>query len=1114
MSENRCTILHISDLHLKSGDDFEQGVVFDPLLERVKADREGGLSPEIVVVSGDIAFEGVKEEYELAQRFLCDLAATLKLSAKEFFIVPGNHDVNRKKYRPSDKPVYGNMAECNKELEEYADDLLKGMADYFEFINTYHSHLETIKANLIPFVCTCLVSCKKKIGLVGLNSAWMCRKSSDKEEIALGEYQVKHAFKALDEKGDMDVTLCIFHHPLSWLWRRDKEIVRQYMNGKVVLTGHLHEPGGGYFHDLDGAFYQFQAGGAYQEKGSEDPWPARYHYITLDWENHQIQLDFRKFEKEKRKWVLDTGTGDDEAKRFFPFLAKPEEETKVKTPPFLPPVPGTYREWLRENYGFMDVDRFYGKGEAFPLRLPEIFVPLYAHDPFVKEGFSPAFEERFEKQKPVNIEALMVKHDLLLIQGDPGSGKTTVLKHFACSLAQGDGRDIPDFNLYNYLPFLILLKEIKKYIPQSGMYPKGEDILFKYCAQRLGSILSEKEIKEFLKAGKVAILLDGLDECDEQYRDIVTDAFCDLKLKYKGIKVIITSRPHALTGSVVRRCGDFNISILSLDMDQVKLFTNKWFTYFYPGSSGLGKKNAKAMIQEIRNHQTIGDLIPNPLMLTAVCILYHDGKELPEQRAELFRKFIGNMLYRRFPDPEEVHDFLKTLAFRMHTNNLRSADKGYVVSLLQEKLKKKEDETEKEHRRRAEKDFDQLEPKCGLLLFDNGQYSFRHLTFQEFLTAQYMVDNYSDHIKAIRPFWEEERYKEVVELFVSLLSIDHKKTANEIILDAIRNDDKPSYRKWLPAGRAMLDIYHKRRDKEVLESLKGRLFTIIKKQEEPLHFAQAGEILGWLGDPRDLKAFVKVKGGRYKLEDMGEVTLKDFEIGKYPVTNMWFEEFTKAGGYENETHWTEEGKKWLKYTKAKAPCFWDDKKYRCPNWPIVGVCWYEAVAFTNWLTNTRNDGYTYRLPIEEEWQAIAAGKEGRTYPWGNKWNPKWCNNSENKIEHPSSMGIFSNGDTLEGDKQLDEQISDLTGNVWEWTGSGYFEKRVLEDALFNEKAQELWEKEEYLESFNIYQSKKRYLPVVRGGSWSSGEDRCRCAYRDLTHPVHRNDHFGFRCARA
>ncbi|MCR4321490.1 MAG: SUMF1/EgtB/PvdO family nonheme iron enzyme [Candidatus Brocadiaceae bacterium] len=43
-----------------------------------------------------------------------------------------------------------------------------------------------------------------------------------------------------------------------------------------------------------------------------------------------------------------------------------------------------------------------------------------------------------------------------------------------------------------------------------------------------------------------------------------------------------------------------------------------------------------------------------------------------------------------------------------------------------------------------------------------------------------------------------------------------------------------------------------------------------------------------------------------------------FEIGKYPVTNQWYDEFIRAGGYENKEYWNNKGKKWLEETKINA----------------------------------------------------------------------------------------------------------------------------------------------------------------------------------------------------
>jgi predicted NACHT family NTPase len=53
------------------------------------------------------------------------------------------------------------------------------------------------------------------------------------------------------------------------------------------------------------------------------------------------------------------------------------------------------------------------------------------------------------------------------------------------------------------------------------------------------------------------------------------------------------------------------------------------------------------MITDIRQHEHISIFTQNPLLLTAMCILYNDGKRIPDQRAELYNRVIDNLIHRR-----------------------------------------------------------------------------------------------------------------------------------------------------------------------------------------------------------------------------------------------------------------------------------------------------------------------------------------------------------------------------------------------------------------------------------------------------------------------------------
>jgi len=740
-----------------------------------------------------------------------------------------------------------------------------------------------------------------------------------------------------------------------------------------------------------------------------------------------------------------------------------------------------------ENFGNMDADKLYGKGQAFPLSLPEIFIPLYCDEP----AFAKQRREKADRSESVDVETLIAQNDYLLVEGRAGSGKTTLLKHLTYCLAPPNRERFQKAGLENYLPLLIRLNEVNEFFTDpAGLHHNGinaESVLAWYFQFKMGSVLSSATAMAYIRAGKAIILLDGLDELLPKYRPTIVNAFADLRVRYKDCKLVCSGRPHGMDAAVVKRLGRRHIKILALNSQQINRFINQWFTHFYPGSSGIGRKNADAMINAIRLHPSIDQLTDTPLMLTAICILYHDGKELPEQRAELYKKFIDNLLYRRFANSERVHDYLKTLAFRMHAKGIRSADRSFATRVLQDVYKKTPEETGKTYQKRIEELFDHIEPRCGLLKYANGQYTFWHLTFQEFLTADYISDNHSDHVSAIAPFWENDWWREVVELYVSYLSIEHKKTANDVIASATGQPDKPPFKRWRLAGHAMSDIHPNRRTDEVADKVKNRMPEIMDSDATPQIRAESGEILGWLGDPKNLKEFIPISAGKYPL-GLGERFINAFEIAKYPVANVWFAEFVAAGGYDKPDCWCDKGRKWLKHTGAKQPGYWNDRKWKYPNAPVVGVCWYEADAFCRWLTLKRKDGWVYRLPDENEWEAAAAGFEKREYPWG-EWKKGHCNTHESDIDKTSSVGVFKNGNTPEG-------AADMAGNVWEWTCSDYQSRNRLDDFVF----QEDWKV-----------SSQR--PVLRGGSWNYNWNFARCANRNDYVPNFRSYDVGLRCVR-
>jgi formylglycine-generating enzyme required for sulfatase activity len=255
----------------------------------------------------------------------------------------------------------------------------------------------------------------------------------------------------------------------------------------------------------------------------------------------------------------------------------------------------------------------------------------------------------------------------------------------------------------------------------------------------------------------------------------------------------------------------------------------------------------------------------------------------------------------------------------------------------------------------------------------------------------------------------------------------------------------------------------------------------------------AGEVLGYLGDPR-LGELVTIPEGPFLIGDdedenakpRHEVFLAAYQIGKYPVTNAEFKDFVDAGGYREKRWWTDAGWRRKKAEKWSEPWYWDDTRFNKPNQPVVGVRWYEALAYCRW--RGAQEKKNYRLPTEAEWEKAARGTYGWKYPWGNKFDPSRLNSSEGDqtVLTTTPVGAFPAGISPFG-------CLDMAGNVWEWASAQfknyrYSPKDGREDLGANDDV--LW--------------------VLRGGSWYGDRDYARCSYRNGLDPDLSEEFSGFR----
>jgi formylglycine-generating enzyme required for sulfatase activity len=169
-----------------------------------------------------------------------------------------------------------------------------------------------------------------------------------------------------------------------------------------------------------------------------------------------------------------------------------------------------------------------------------------------------------------------------------------------------------------------------------------------------------------------------------------------------------------------------------------------------------------------------------------------------------------------------------------------------------------------------------------------------------------------------------------------------------------------------------------------------------------------------------------------------------FAIAKYPVTNAQFAEFIKQHGYRKNKWWTDVGwearmtgviwvpeiqrtmltnEPWTAPRSWDGTNTWDDPKWNKPDHPVIGVTWYEAVAFCAWLADITDD-FVF-LPTEQQWQRAAQGDDSRIFPWG-EWSENRCNAGIGRGSETTPVNKYEGlGDSPYG-------VVDMVGNVWQW----------------------------------------------------------------------------------
>ncbi len=354
--------------------------------------------------------------------------------------------------------------------------------------------------------------------------------------------------------------------------------------------------------------------------------------------------------------------------------------------------------------------------------------------------------------KAMSPEDALARLRRMVVLGDPGAGKTTMLRYLALRVAKGELSNLPELPVY---------VELWRFV--DSKMDSLLDFVASDWAERYGFREARSYLQEQLEQGKAALLLDGLDEVLagatlEETKDVYKQVIDEVN----RLDSLFLEAPIALT---CRKAGWHRgltafqtLEVLDFSWKQIQDFVNNWFK--------ADTAKAQGLQQALAGNLRMQTLAANPLILALIAIVYQKDLELPERRAELHSRCL-EVLLREWDTHRNIKrctqfttdrklNLLKEVAWHFHQSGKRYFPEAELLQLVADFLPAINIPPEE-----RQAILDEIATQYGLLKVQaHSWYGFLHLTFQEYLAALAANDRGTDAIQTVvahrhEPWWEE-----------------------------------------------------------------------------------------------------------------------------------------------------------------------------------------------------------------------------------------------------------------------------------------------------------------------------------------------------------------------
>ncbi|MDE6846594.1 MAG: metallophosphoesterase [Lachnospiraceae bacterium] len=294
--------LHLSDFHTGK-DGYGQNKLFTYIHEHIRQNKENGLTPDAIFITGDIANKGLEKEYNMFFHGFIEPLKDIYEKTPRIYIIPGNHDIDRNQNKRAAQSLYNVLTEStSKFFDTDAEGLNERKEIFGRFENFQNCISDSGKDVCFPVkeifeekgcFTDILPIGKKKVGIIGINTAWLSSSDDDKEKLTPGKYILE---EALNTVKDCEYKIVLGHHPLDWLqWEHRQQITTLLIRNKAMyLNGHLHKNSGEFLLAYNKGSLILQSGAAFQARENEK------YYNSLQW--GELDFSSNRVKIKPKKW--------------------------------------------------------------------------------------------------------------------------------------------------------------------------------------------------------------------------------------------------------------------------------------------------------------------------------------------------------------------------------------------------------------------------------------------------------------------------------------------------------------------------------------------------------------------------------------------------------------------------------------------------------------------------------------------------------------------------------------------------------------------------------------------------------------------------------------------